>query len=226
MFRVNTVDGANGMASLIIDNFSFNTDGAGFPAPITPVDENFVRIVADQMVFTTQPQKTAGSASSVIIGINETFDVEPIMEAQDAKFNTDIDFNSNVTVTAVGAPGVTLLGPPANFNTGILNFPGITYDLPGDGTIQVQDDDTGLTTVTSAPAFIDVINMQVIELGGPNSVAIGPLGLPPSQADIAYLGFTFTANPGVVNTTEPVLLDITVDFVDDLAYASGYKQYL
>ena len=89
---------------------------------------NTVTVDATELNWTTQPQST--------IGVLNTFGVAPVATAQDANGNRDLDFNTAITLTNVGA--ISMNNVPTAFSAGQLTLSSLTYSDAGDGSLTVN----------------------------------------------------------------------------------------
>ena len=118
-----------------------STSLGGRGSAVTASDANRVRVevVATQLVFTTQP----GGAES-----GSALMTQPVVEAQDAGGNVDVDFSEVVTLTATATVGGgTLLGDvDVAAVSGVATFVTVQYDVasPGDTFVLRANDEDGV----------------------------------------------------------------------------------
>ncbi|WP_144394703.1 putative Ig domain-containing protein [Pleionea sediminis] len=114
-------------------------------------------VTASALVFTTQPaSSTSGSALST----------QPVVTAQDAFGNTDVDFTETVTVTEASLGSLT--NNTASASSGVATFSGLTYTATADQqsfTLTANDQDgvgSDLPTVDANSVTSDVVATQLV----------------------------------------------------------------
>ncbi|WP_221793391.1 tandem-95 repeat protein [Oceanobacter mangrovi] len=146
---------------LSIDGDTDITVGSGTTfastSPITNGTGTTIDVTATQLAFTTQPAgSTSGSALTT----------QPVVTAQDAFGNTDVDFTEAVTLTEASAgslSGITSL----NAISGVSTFTDVVYTATADQqafTLTADDEDgTGsdLSTVDANSVTSDVVATQL-----------------------------------------------------------------
>ena len=94
-----------------------------------------IQVNATQLVFTTDPADSGvqDGSDEVISGI--VFETQPVVAAQDAGGNDDVDFNENITLTLTSAPGSLSGTATKGAVSGVADFSGLglTYSATGDG---------------------------------------------------------------------------------------------
>ena len=130
-----------------MDTTSAVTNGAG-----TTID-----VMASQLAFITQPAgSTSGSALST----------QPVVTAQDAFGNTDVDFTETVTLTEASAG--TLSSTTQSAVNGVATFSGVTYAATADQEsfiLTANDEDgvgTDLSTVGANAVTSDVVATKLV----------------------------------------------------------------
>jgi len=144
---------------------------------VTAGDADKVRIEVDatQLVFTTMP---GGSVSGYPLA------TQPVVAAQDAAGNRDVDFGETVTLTESSAGGLT--NPTVTASRGVATFSQVSYTATADQqwfTLTANDEDgtgTDLPTVNAPALTADVVATQLVWVTPPSgSVSGQPLSPPP-----------------------------------------------
>lgn len=151
-----TVDGAGTQ----IGTTSAVTNGTG-----TTID-----VVATALVFSTQP---AGSISGSALS------TQPVVRAQDAFGNTDVDFSETITLTEASAG--TLANGSQTASSGVATFTNLIYTATADQqsfTLTANDQDivgSNLTTVDANAVTSDVVasGLTFTTEPAPTSIASG-----------------------------------------------------
>lgn len=113
-------------------------------------------VIATTLAFTTQP---AGSVSGAVLT------TQPVVTAQDAFGNTDVDFTETVTLTE--GSGGALTGSTQNAVSGIATFSALTYFASADQeafTLTADDQSgvgTDLATANASAVTSDVVATQL-----------------------------------------------------------------
>lgn len=146
--------------------------------PLNQNTNNTVTVSATALNFTTQPPSTA------MVLTNLT--TSPVLRAQDANGNTDLDYVSAVTVSNTGTIAMQGLNPlPPNSLTasaGVVSFPAnFQYADKGNGTLTVSDG--VITNGTSSAVTISYDNDDRITAG--------------AFTEPAKISSLVNANPGV-----------------------------
>ena len=124
----------------------------GATSAVTNGSGTTIDVVATQMAFTTQP---AGSTSG------NALSTQPVVAAQDAFGNTDVDFTETVTLTEASAGSLTNNAQAAT--AGVAAFTALTYTATADQesfTLTANDQDgvgTDLATVDANAVTSDVV---------------------------------------------------------------------
>jgi len=115
-----------------------------------------IDITASKLAFTTQPTtSTSGSALGT----------QPVVTAQDAFGNTDVDFTETVTLTESSAGSLTNNTQAAS--NGVATFSGLTYTASADQesfTLTADDEASGsnLSTVDANSVTSDVVATKLV----------------------------------------------------------------
>ena len=135
-----------------------NGTAMGTTTAVTNGTGSTVDITATKLAFTTQP---AGSVSG------SAFTAQPVVTAQDAVGNTDVDFTDTVTLTE-SAPG-SLASNTKTAALGVATFSGLTYTATADqqSFTLTADDQVGgaggdLATVNANAVTSDVVATQLV----------------------------------------------------------------
>ncbi|WP_221793380.1 tandem-95 repeat protein [Oceanobacter mangrovi] len=177
----------------------------GATSAVTNGSGTTIDVVATQLAFTTQP---AGSTSG------STLTTQPVVTAQDAFGNTDVDFSEVVSVTEASAG--TLSGTTsASASTGVATFTDLVYSATADQqsfTLTANDQDavgSDLNSVDSNSVTSDVVatklsfSTQPAPLSVSSGVATALTTVPVVQAldanDIVDTGYSTDITLAEVN---------------------------
>ncbi|MFC4875056.1 DUF4347 domain-containing protein [Negadavirga shengliensis] len=133
------------------------TQMASSQSAVTNGSGTTIDIVATQLVFTTQP---AGSVSGIALT------TQPVVSAQDAFGNTDVDFTETVTLTEA-SPG-TLSNNTQAATNGVATFTNLVYTATADQesfTLTANDQDgvgSDLPTVSANAVTSDVVATKLL----------------------------------------------------------------
>ncbi|GAB4477534.1 MAG: hypothetical protein OHK0057_27350 [Thermoflexibacter sp.] len=137
-----TVDGLNLVFRIQTSGFTMagTSDPIATGQDISTSSTNIaVEVDATNMSFITQPSPTA-------IGVTELFSTSPVVQAEDANGNRDLDYVGAATVSNTGT--LTMNNAPTMFASGLLTFPSnFYYSTDGNGTLEISSG--SLTTATS-----------------------------------------------------------------------------
>jgi hypothetical protein len=126
-----------------------------------------VDVIATQLAFTTQP---ATSISGSALG------TQPVVTAQDAFGNTDLDFTETITLTEASAGALSNGSVAAS--SGVATFSNVTYTASADQqsfTLTANDQDgvaTNLSTVDANAVTSDVVATQLAFNLQPDPLAV------------------------------------------------------
>ncbi|UYI49417.1 DUF4347 domain-containing protein [Vibrio natriegens] len=129
----------------------------GATSAVTNSTGTTIEVDATQLAFTTQP---AGSVSGF------TLTTQPVVTAQDAFGNTDVDFTETVTLTESSAGTVT--SNTAYASNGVATFSELTYTATADQqsfTLTANDEDgigTNLSTTDANAVTADVVATKLV----------------------------------------------------------------
>ena len=171
-FNDNTGITEGGTFVLSVDGDSnLTVDGSGTQmAATTPVTNGAggtLDIVATALAFTTQP---AGSVSG------STLSTQPVVFAQDAFGNIDIDFTETITLTEGSAGALT--GGSVAAVSGVATFPAVNYTATADQqsfTLTANDQDgvgSNLATVNANALTSDVVATTLAYTTQPNPLLV------------------------------------------------------
>ncbi|MCA6498978.1 MAG: T9SS type A sorting domain-containing protein, partial [Chitinophagaceae bacterium] len=147
-------------------NITFNATGSTLPQPQTVDSEpskGVFRVFATKLAFTTQPP--LAPASYLVNVPLSSQAVQPVVQAQDARNNRDLDYVFAVnTTTSV----VARSGQPTTFNSGIITG---GSGASGFGDMQLTTIGTGAQiTVTSSTLNSDIFTAPVIPTAAVSSL--------------------------------------------------------
>jgi hypothetical protein len=154
-------------------------------------------VVATQLAFTTQP---AGSVSGSALS------TQPVVTAQDAFGNTDVDFTETVTVTEASAG--SLASNTVAASSGVATFSGLAYTATADQqsfTLTADDQSgvgTDLSTVDASAVTSDVVATKLI-------FSTQPAPLTVNSGDTTAM------------STVPVVTAVDASDVVDTGYSTG-----
>ena len=157
---VATFSGLTYTASADGESFTLVADdqgGVGTDLPTVSGNALMSDVVADRLVFTTQP---SGSVSGVALS------GQPVVEARDANGTKDTGFAEVVTLTEGSAGSLT--NGTATASAGVATFSGLTYtaSVDGESFTLVADDQGGvgtdLPTVSGNALISDVVATQLM----------------------------------------------------------------
>ncbi|WMN90024.1 Ig-like domain-containing protein [Vibrio parahaemolyticus] len=169
----------------------------GATSAVTNSTGTTIEVDATQLAFTTQP---AGSVSG------SALTTQPVVTAQDAFGNTDVDFTETVTLTESSAGTVT--SNTANASNGVATFSGLTYTATADQqsfTLTANDEDgtgTNLSTTDANAVTADVVATKLVFDTQPSPLSV-------NNAEATSL------------TTVPVVSAKDANNVLDLGYSTG-----
>jgi hypothetical protein len=170
----------------------------GATSPVTNGSGTTVDVVATQLAFATQP---AGSVSGAALTM------QPIVSAQDAAGNVDVDFTETVTLTEASAG--TLSGDmDVAAVSGVATFTDVTYTATADQesfTLTANDQDgagTDLGTVDANSVTSDVVATKLVFSTEPAPTTVD------SGVSTAF-------------STVPVVQAVDADDVLDAGYSTG-----
>ena len=156
-------------------------------APHTGASHN-ADIAATRIVFVTLPADPAAPNGDVVSGI--AFATQPILEAQNASGQRDLNFAGTATL-ALAAGGATLSGTTAvAFSAGRADFAqsGLKATAATDGdTFALQAATSGLAEITSATLTADVVATRI-------ALATPPADLGATNGDVVS-GQIFSLQP-------------------------------
>ena len=138
------------------------TQMSGANAAVTNSTGSTIAIAATTVAFTTAP---AGSVSGAALT------TQPVVTAQDAAGNTDVDFTETVTLTE--ASSGTLSNSNQTATGGIATFTSLAYAATADGqsfTLTANDQDgvgTNLTTSSASAINADVVATKMVFTAAP-----------------------------------------------------------
>ena len=168
----------------------------GATSAVTNGSGTTIDVVASQLAFTTQPSgAVSGSALSS----------QPVVKAQDAFGNTDIDFTETVTLTEASA-GVLSNNSVAAVS-GVATFTGLTYTATADQqsfTLTANDQDgvgSNLSTVDANAVTANVVATKLV---------FGTQPAPTTVSSGASTNFT----------TVPVVRAVDANGVTDTGYST------
>ena len=144
------------------------TSVGGFGKAVEASDTNklTIAVTATQLVFTTQP---AGAVSGIALT------TQPVVQAQDANGNLDLDFAETMTLSETAAG--TLSNTTAVAVAGVATFSGLLYTagVDGESVVLTADDQVDVSsdlTAAMATAFTaDVIATQLVFTTQPTGAA-------------------------------------------------------
>ena len=179
--------------SIVTDNLSnaisltrATNNGGSLFAFADARQDSSVTTVAAMLAGTGKVEVTATAfvyetATPVSIGVEESFDPVPVVEAQDLLGNLDLDYNQSVTISNAG--GLAMQNVPTAFASGQMSFGSFQYLVNGDGTLTISENiSTGISDITTPS--IDVVQLRVSQFF---TNADGTTGL---QADTLLSGLT------------------------------------
>ncbi|SMO60169.1 hypothetical protein SAMN06265219_1061, partial [Gracilimonas mengyeensis] len=171
----------------------------GPTSAVTNGSGSTIDITATQLAFTTQP---AGSTSG------SSLTTQPVVTAQDAAGNTDVDFTETITLTEASAGSLTNNTQAAT--SGVATFSGLTYTATADQqsfTLTANDQDgvgSNLPTVDANAVTSDVIATKLVFNTQPAPTSF--------QADGSSTSFT----------TVPVVQAVDANDIVDTGYSTGF----
>lgn len=134
----------NTQFSFTVSGTSTSATGSGFAAAnagaavsSTAGDHNRIEVTASKFTFTTQPTNVV---------VNTVFSPVPVIKAQDANNNTDLDYAASPSITTTTGLGV-VNSPAATFTAGSLSLSALKISQTGPATALVITE--GSKTVTS-----------------------------------------------------------------------------
>jgi hypothetical protein len=154
----------------------FAAGNAGGATSSTSGDNNRIEVTASKLAFTTQPSTSAS------IGI--ALATQPVVAAQDANNNTDLDYSGTVTLTNSGSIATSNNAVAAT--SGVATYSGFRFNAAGAGITLSTTNGDGLT---NAP------NSNAITITCPTITLAPSSPLPNGTATAAY-SQTITASGG------------------------------
>ncbi len=177
----------NAIVDVTIQSASAGSSGSGFASGNAggasstsepSVDANKIEVAASALAFTGNPSNTA---------INTNFGL--ILQAKDAQNNIDLDYNSQVALTATGGAGTLSVDnappPPVEsltptLSAGVYTWTTLRLNQSGTYTLTASDDayddnftdPTATVTITSSNSNITQANPATICYGNTNPSAI------------------------------------------------------
>ncbi len=171
----------------------------GATSAVTNGSGSTIDITATQLAFTTQP---AGSVSG------SALTTQPVVTAQDAAGNTDVDFTENITLTEASAG--TLTNNTQAATNGVATFSALTYTATADQqsfTLTANDQDgvgSNLPTVDANAVTSDVVATKLVFTTQPAPTSF--------QVDGSSTSFT----------TVPVVEAVDANDMVDTGYSTGF----
>ncbi|MBT4500811.1 MAG: hypothetical protein HOC74_23985, partial [Gemmatimonadetes bacterium] len=215
------------MSSAVVDGqafkVGFDANGAstslgGRGSAVVAGDANKVTVdvVADRLVFTTQPAPLTSSSGSAL-----DFTTDPVIEARDANGLRDTGFTDTVTLTETGAGTATYTNNSAAAVAGVATFSGLTVtytsNAPGGETFALQADDTaggaeGDITILPTSSSITSITINSDGILTAGSGVSEPVALPSTANSVgdALPIFDFALVDGGASDGKPLELSQVV----------------
>ncbi len=125
-------------ATAQVGNSGFISANAGGAVTSTAGDDNRIEVTATKIVYVIQPP--------ALTGVNTDVSPAPVLDAQDAFNNKDLDYSSAVMVSNSASLGMS--NTPSVFSSGTLNFPN-NFRFTTYGTTALTVSSGGLTNATS-----------------------------------------------------------------------------
>ncbi|MFT7692168.1 MAG: hypothetical protein ACI8P2_000786, partial [Candidatus Latescibacterota bacterium] len=146
--------------------------GSGGDLPTTNTNTLTADIVATQIVFATLPSDGGATNGDVVSG--QAFTTQPILEAQNASGQRDLNFSGSATLS-LASGGVTLFGTTSvSWSSGRADFSnsGLGASASGDGsTFALKAQTTGLPDATTSALTADIVATQIVFATSPSDTA-------------------------------------------------------
>lgn len=191
-------------ATAQVGNSGFTSANAGGAVTSTAQDNNRVEVTATKLVYVTQPPALTGVSTDV--------SPAPVLDAQDAFNNKDLDYSSAVTLSNSALLGMTNM--PSAFVSGTLTFPN-NFRFTTYGTTTL--------TVSSGSLIGATSNSIVVQASEPTAQ---PTGLVFTTVSATFMNASFTAalgNPSGYLVLRKAGLAPTEVPVDGTTYSGTYN---